>query len=327
MIRALLRPSLGTLAFACVVPFAWGQGTVKKELDVAFAPIETVRPILEKVLTPQGKFVMLANKGTVLVIDVPEGLLAAERALAEAELPPAEVALDFQFVTGLPTRKSSLTMAQEVPFPIEFAPPRIIVGANGFVTGVVPASPTRFQTRNIGVTSESTGTILPDGSVSLDINTETTEFEGFVQYGSGVFPAGVAGAVPIPGEAGNPVFFAPFVNTGGIFLPIIATTRIRTSVVVRPRLQAGWVELDLMPRLEVQLADTAMEAQTVDLKQFHTVLQVQNQQVGRLHGFTGADEEFNRQFLGAKDPKVGDTAIVVKVSARASAKVVAPTAP
>ena len=63
-----------------------------------------------------------------------------------------------------------------------------------------------------------------------------------------------------------------------------------------------------------------MEPQTVDLKQFHTVLQVQNQQVGRLHGFTGADEEFNRRFLGAKDPESGDTAIVVKVSARAAAK-------
>lgn len=321
MKRILLRPIPVTWAVALAASLALGQGTVKKEIDVAFAPIEAVRPVLEKALTPQGKFVMLANQGAVLVIDAPEGVLAAEQAITAADLPPAEVALDFRFITGLPARKSSITMAREVPFPVAFAPPRIFVGPNGFVTGVVPATPTRFQTRNIGVTSETTGSINPDGSVTLDINTEATEFEGFIQYGSGVFPAGVVGVVPVPGQAGNPVFFAPFINTGGISLPIIATTRIRTSVVVRPRVEAGLVELDLMPRLEVQLEDTAMEPQTVDLKQFHTVLQVQNQQVGRLHGFTGADEDFNRHFLGAKDPKSGDTAIVVKVSARAAVTV------
>lgn len=314
--------------FICVavwmVWFAWvaeplfAQATVKKELDVAFAPIEAVKPVLEKALSPQGRFVMLANKGAVLVIDTPAGVAAAEEALARAELPPAEVALDFQFVTGLPVRSSRITMAQEVPFPVAFAPPTILVGPNGFVTGVVPATPTRFQTRNIGVTSESTGTLNPDGSVTLDLKSESTEFEGFVQYGSGVFPSGFTGTVPVPGQVADPLFFAPFINTGGISLPIISTTRISTSIVVRPRLQAGIVHLDLMPRLQVEVADSAMEPQAVDLKQFHTVLSVQNHQTGRVHGFTGADDDFNRRFLGAKDPDEGTTALVVKVEARAA---------
>jgi hypothetical protein len=320
MNRTLLRAIVLALASAFAIVGAVGQGTVKKQIDVAFAPIEVVRPLLEKALTPQGKFVMLTNQGAVLVIDAPQGVLAAEQTLAAADLPPAEVALDFQFITGLPVRKSAITMAREVPFPVAFAPPRIFVGPNGFVTGVVPATPTRFQTRNIGVTSETTGSINPDGSVTLDINTETTEFEGFIQYGSGVFPAGGVGVVPVPGQVGDPVFFAPFINTGGLSLPIIATTRIKTSVVVRPRVQAGLVELDLMPRLEVQLEDTSMDPQTIDLKQFHTVLQVQNRQVGRLHGFAGADEGFNRRFLGAKDSESGDSALIVKVSVRTAVK-------
>ncbi|MCB1203096.1 MAG: hypothetical protein KDN18_02470 [Verrucomicrobiae bacterium] len=307
--------SLGWFAF--LTNPLLGQGTVKKELDVAFAPIEAVRPVLDKALSPQGRFVMLANKGAVLVIDTPEGVRAAEEALARADLPPAEVAIDFQFVTGLPVRTTSITMAQEVPFPVAFAPPTIFVGPNGFVTGVVPATPTRFQTRNIGVTSESTGTLNSDGSVTLDLKTESTDFEGFVQYGSGVFPSGVVGVVPVPGQAANPLFFAPFINAGGISLPIISTTRITTSVVVRPRLQAGLVHLDLMPRLQVEIEDSAMETQFVDLKQFHTVLSVQNNQIGRIPGFAGADDEFNRRFLGAKDPENGSTAIVVKVAARA----------
>jgi len=330
MIRALLQPipAAAAIVFACAASAVLAGGTVKKEIDVAFAPLEAVRPVLEKALTPRGRFVMLANQGAVLVIDAPEGVLAAERALAAADLPPAEVALDFQFVTGLPARRNTITMAQEVPLPVAFAPPRILVGPNGFVTGVVPASPTRFETRNIGVTSTTSGTVHPDGSVTLDIDTEATELEGFVQYGSGVFVAGVAGAVAVPGLAGDPVFFAPFLNAGGVFLPVVATTRIQTSVVVRPRLQAGTVELDLMPRLEVRLEDTAMEPETVDLKQFHTVLRVRNEQVGRLPGFAGAGEEFNRRFLGAKDPESGGVAIVVKVAARAApAALAGPPAP
>jgi hypothetical protein len=298
---------------------AWGQGTVKKEIDVAFAPIEVVKPLLEKALSPRGKFVMLANKGAVLVIDTPSGILAAEQAIATANLPVPDVALDFQFVTGLPTRKSSITMAQEVPFPTAFAPPTIIVGPNGLVTGVVPATPTNFQTRNIGVTSESTGTLNPDGSVTLDLTTESTELEGFIQYGSGVFPAGAVGAIPVPGQVADPLFFAPWIQAGGISLPVIATTRITTSVVVRPRVHAGVVNLDLMPRLEVKLEGSEMEPEQVDLKEFQTLLPVQNGQVGRVRGFTGAGEEFNRRFLGARDPATGDSAIVVKVAIRPAA--------
>lgn len=327
-----MKPGFACLAAwmgwsACLVEPIFAQATVKKELDVAFAPLEAVRPVLERVLSPQGRFVMLANRGAVLVIDTPAGVLAAEEALARAELPPAEVALDFQFVTGLPVRTSRITMAQEVPFPVAFAPPTIIVGPNGFVTGVVPATPTRFQTRNIGVTSESTGTLNPDGSVTLDLKTESTEFEGFVQYGSGVFPSGFTGAVPVPGQVADPLFFAPFINTGGISLPILSTTRITTSVVVRPRFQAGAVHLDLMPRLQVEIADSAMEPQVIDLKRFHTVLSVQNHQTGRVHGFTGADDDFNRRFFGAKDPGEGTTALVVKVEARAAREESATSAP
>ena len=126
------------------------------------------------------------------------------------------------------------------------------------------------------------------------------------------------GAVPVPGQAADPLFFTPFINTGGVSLPIIATTRITTSIVVRPRVQAGVVNLDLMPRLEVHVEGTKTEPEQIDLKQFHTTLSVQNGQVGRVRGFTGADEEFNRRFLGAKDAEAGETSIVVKVSAKAA---------
>ena len=79
----------------------------------------------------------------------------------------------------------------------------------GKLTRVVPATPTKFQTRNIGVTSESTSTLHPDGSVTLDRSTESTELEGFVHWGSGVFSSGTVGAVAVPGQVADPSFFAP----------------------------------------------------------------------------------------------------------------------
>jgi hypothetical protein len=304
---------LGAATWCAGQVLVLGQSTtVKREIDVAYAPIEAVRPVLEAVLTPQGRFVMLPQQGAVLVIDLPEAVLAAEEAIAAADLPAAEVSLDFQFVTAIPARAASIVAAQQVPFPAAFSRPRIIVGPNGLVTGVIPATPTKFQTRSIGVTSESTASLNPDGSVSLELNTETSAFEGFVQYGSGVFTAGRVGAVAVPGQAANPLFFAPFVEGAGVFLPILSTTRIRTSVVLRPRVHAGVVHLDLMPRLEVELDGSEAEPESVDLKQFHSVLEVRNGELGRIRGFAGADEEFNRQFLGAKDPASGGTAIVVK---------------
>jgi hypothetical protein len=93
------------------------EPTLKKEIDVSFAPLEVVKPVLDPVLSPLGKFLMLANKGAVLVIDTPGGILATEQAIAAAQFPPADVALEFQFVTGLPARKTSIMVGQEVPFP------------------------------------------------------------------------------------------------------------------------------------------------------------------------------------------------------------------
>jgi hypothetical protein len=180
---------------------AFGQNTIKKEIDIGMSDLETIRPLLKNALSPAGKFVLLPGKGTVMVIDTPSGIVAAEEAIQGAALPQADVALDFQFVTGLPGRKS-ITVAQEVPFPTAYAPPQIIVGPNGRYT-VIPATPTEFRRRNIGVTSETVSTVNPDGSITMDIHTEHTEFEGFINYGSAILPAGGVGTIPVNGAVGG----------------------------------------------------------------------------------------------------------------------------
>ncbi len=294
------------------------QGTIKKEIDVGFARMELVKPILKQALSPIGKFVMLPNKGSVMVIDTPQGVMAAEVALAEAELPEVDVALDFEFVTGLPPRHSQITVAREVPFPTGYTAPTIIVGPGGGFT-VVPSTPTGFQTRNIGVTSETSSSVNPDGSINLDINYESTEFEGFINYGSAILPAGVVGTVPVTGSVANPLFFEPFINSGDLNLPIISTTRISTSVVIRPRVNLGAVYLDVMPRFTVvpepdEGGQSGRKPYEVDLNDFRTTVEIPNREVGRVYGFSGASDAFNRHFFGAENPDKGSTAIVVKAT-------------
>jgi hypothetical protein len=182
---------------------------------------------------------------------------------------------------------------------------------------VIPATPTDFERRNIGVTSDTTTTINPDGTLTVDVNLEHTTFEGFINYGSAILPNGVIGTVPVANPVGNPQFFNPFINSGDILVPIIGTTHISTSVVIRPRLARGVVELDMMPRLVVEADEDngAVEDVVVNLPQFQTALNVKDGEVGRVHGFANAPEEFNRRFFNAKPgDREGAVAITVKAA-------------
>lgn len=301
---------------------AVSETTIKKEIDVGFAPMDLVKPVLQEALSPAGKFVMLPGKGSIMVIDTPEGILSAEGALAQADFPRVDVELSFKFVTGLPSRSSSIVVAQEVPFPVEYRAPTIFVGPNG-VSTVIPATPTKFIKRNIGVTSETLTSINPDGSINLDINAEHTEFEGFINYGSAILPTDTVGTVPIQGPVSNPGFFGPFINSGDILVPVISTTRISTSVVIKPTVRLGSVHLDMMPRFTIENPDPGGQSPRkpveIDMRDYRTVIEVPNGEIGRVYGFSGASDEFNRYFLGAEDSdNPGRAAIVVRAEIKPS---------
>lgn len=292
------------------------QETIKKEIDVAFSDLEAVRPILKDALSPVGKFVLLSQKGSVLVIDTPAGIASAEAALAAANFADPSVALGFRFVTGLPSKRTQIIVGQEVPLPTEFAPPTIIVEPFGGYT-IIPAVPTKFETRTLGFISDTTQTINPDGSITVDTTIENSSLDGFIDYGSAIFPSGGIGVVPVNGAVGNPAFFNAFINAGSIPVPIVSTTRVSTSVVIRPRVEMGKVNLDMIPRLRIGEENTSGAARydpvEIDLRQFKTTLIVNNREVGRAYGFTGASEEFNNRFFGARDPYTGRSAVMVKV--------------
>ncbi len=304
------------------MPVAHSQIRVKREIDVSFAQMDQVRPILKKALSPTGKFVMLPSKGAVLVIDDAANIAAAERALAGA-LPKPNVQLAFAFQTGLPSRRTRIEFGREVFFPTAWEPgqiPNVVRGPGPYP--VTPAHPTGFQKRLIGTTSDTITTDNGDGTVTLSVNMENTSFDGFINYGSPInLVGGQIGTVPVAGQVGDPTFFQPFIENR-ILMPIISTTRISTTVVIRPRVKQGVVNLDMMPRLSVYTGEGAEV--DIDLNQFSTIVPVGNNGVGRIFGFQNASEDFNRHFLNAEHPKQGSVAISVKANISAGAPVPAP---
>lgn len=294
-----------------------GQEMQRQKLATGHIPIESLRPALEKVLSPEGRFVILPGQGQILVIDRAENIAAATKAIALIEAPPPQVALDFAFKTNVAPGMAGprpVDSLGDFPFPTRYEPPRIITGLNGGGMVVVPAHPTGFRRRNVGTTLETTGVMNPDGSVTLDINAEHTEFEGFINYGSAILASGVPGTVPVVNGVANPRFFAPILQQGRILVPIFETTRVSTQILVKPEAVQNQVTLDLIPQLEIESAEPGTEKTTVPLTQFRTSLTLQNGQTGKIAGFTGATAEFNRHFLGAKAGEEGGTAIQIRAT-------------
>lgn len=129
---------------------------------------------------------------------------------------------------------SKVEVVREFIYPTEYEPPEIPTGGSagggnsdtdggggGGVFPVTPATPTAFETRDVGITLEVLPTVGPDKKyIDLSINPNLVEFDGFVNYGS-----------PIVGYAtdalGNPVSI-PITNNA-ILLPVFKRIRTRDA--------------------------------------------------------------------------------------------------
>lgn len=326
-VPSILLPGAALLVSILPGPLL-AQNTIRKELPTAHAhaSVEALRPALEKALSPQGRFVLLPNKGTILVIDTPEGVENVARALRNLAPTAPRVALDFAFRGGIP-QASTFSANQSAgvspfddhprrsagfPVPIDWAPPRIIPSGTGYI--VIPATPTKFATRDLGFSMTTRPTANPDGTVSLDIDMSNTELAGFVNYGSDIFAPGAAGVIPVSGQVANPGFFTPFIVPNKIVMPIFSTTRIRTRVLVKPEVKQNYIAVDMVPQLDITNPPEpgVEEHKIISLNQFRTSVVVPNRQSARVAGFQGAPPEFNRQFFGAGEDDEGGTSITVK---------------
>ncbi len=130
-------------------------------------------------------------------------------------------------VTVLSGETAQIIVAQEFRFPEQYSDAQSQVsqaggtGVGGVATGgvtITAGTPQNFQTRNVGVELTVTPTVEDDErSISLELNPQVTEFEGFVEYGGPSIAIQGDTTVTIP---------------SGFFQPIFATRSIQTRVTI-----------------------------------------------------------------------------------------------
>ena len=88
-------------------------------------------------------------------------------------------------VTVTSGRKATINITRKFPYPRDYSPPTVPQSQGGGVNPATPATPTSFETRNVGVQLEVEPTVGPDGyTIELSLSPQITEFQGFVNYGS-----------------------------------------------------------------------------------------------------------------------------------------------
>lgn len=127
-------------------------------------------------------------------------------------------------LTVLSGKTAEIVVAQELRYPQSFGDIRSEVGTsdrNGNVgsgVSITAGTPKDFAVRNIGVEMEVTPTVEDNNSISLRLEPQVTEFEGFVEYGGN--------SVAL---SGNTTVNVP----SGFFQPIFSTRKIRTEVTIQ----------------------------------------------------------------------------------------------
>lgn len=128
---------------------------------------------------------------------------------------------------------AKIVLAREFIYPTEYDPPELQQGGGGQVIGggnngpafpVVPANPTAFETREVGITMEVLPVVGPDNRfISVTLNPEIVEFDGFVNYGSPI-------TAVVPDALGNPARVTLTANE--ILMPVFSTKRTTTQLTV-----------------------------------------------------------------------------------------------
>lgn len=89
-------------------------------------------------------------------------------------------------VTVTSGHNAVINITRKFPYPKDYSPPTVPqTQSQSGINPATPATPTSFETRNVGVQLEVTPTVGPDGyTIDLNLSPQITEFEGFVNYGT-----------------------------------------------------------------------------------------------------------------------------------------------
>ncbi|OYV47758.1 MAG: hypothetical protein B7X06_02710, partial [Verrucomicrobia bacterium 21-51-4] len=128
-------------------------------------------------------------------------------------------------LTVLSGKTAEIVVAQELPYPQSYGKiessvgmtSTLVAGGSAGVT-ITAGTPQNFTTRLVGVQMEVTPTVEQDGqSISLRLEPQVTEFEGFVEYGGQSIAISSGTTVNVP---------------SGFFQPIFSVRKIRTEVTI-----------------------------------------------------------------------------------------------
>jgi general secretion pathway protein D len=137
-------------------------------------------------------------------------------------------------------QQGTITIAREFYYPTEFDAPQVTPPTIRSNTLVVPAWPTEFEARNVGVVLTVQPRITVDRQrVFLTIKPEVTEFDGFINYGSQVLSGAgdvTRDVLPVP----------PFPQ---IITPIPLGTLVSDNIINQPVFSVRTVE---NAQLEIQ---------------------------------------------------------------------------
>lgn len=140
-------------------------------------------------------------------------------------------------------QKASIHVVREFPYPTEFDPPQVPQQVGGFTLGnvnyrtdsnagpVTPATPTNFETKQIGVVLEVEPNVSEDGrTVDIAINPSVTDFEGFIDYGSDItnsFDLDTVSLFAPPSRRS-----VPYVQENDLLQPVFRKNSTNTAVTV-----------------------------------------------------------------------------------------------
>ena len=131
--------------------------------------------------------------------------------------------------------EATIEIVREFIYPTEYDPPEIpnqVGGGGGGAGGisinlvpVTPANPTGWEVRNVGVMLRATPSVGSDNfTISLVLEPEVIEFEGFVNYGSPIFNINPIAIPPAPTQV--------LLTDNEIKMPVFARRSVQTNVVI-----------------------------------------------------------------------------------------------
>lgn len=91
-------------------------------------------------------------------------------------------------VTVSSGRRAVINIAREFPYPADYTPPQIPQNQGSGINPAIPATPSSFKKRNVGVQLE-VEPFIRSGTPSIELNLypQLVEFKGFVNYGTPIY--------------------------------------------------------------------------------------------------------------------------------------------